>query len=72
MRSLEGFEQVKPTPDFRAEFVGKRTNQKLGQNTARKNHLEGRGTLEAEPRTKPAAEPQQEAKKPEVQNASEE
>jgi hypothetical protein len=41
------------------------------QYTARKNHLESCGTLEAEPRTTPAAEPQQ-ANKPEVQNPVEE
>jgi hypothetical protein len=40
-------------------------------NHAPKNHLEGRGTLEAERRGKPVAEPQ-EAKKAEVQSPSEE
>jgi hypothetical protein len=41
------------------------------QSTSRKNHLESRGTLETEPRTTRAAEPQQ-ANKPEVQNSLEE
>jgi hypothetical protein len=41
------------------------------QYAAPKNHLEGRGTLEAQPRSTPEAEPQ-EAKKAEVQSPSEE
>ena len=42
------------------------------QYTARRNNLEGRGPLAAEPTAKPAAQPQQEPKKPEIQSASEE
>lgn len=42
------------------------------QYTARKNQFPGRGTLAAQPRTEPAPEPQQETKKPEALNPSEE
>jgi hypothetical protein len=41
------------------------------QYAAPKNHLEGRGTLEAQPRSTPEAEPK-EAKKAEIQSPSEE
>jgi hypothetical protein len=42
------------------------------QSTARRNHLEGRGPLAAEPSAKAPAQPQQEAMKPQLQSPSEE
>jgi hypothetical protein len=42
------------------------------QYSARKTQVQGRGPLAAEQRAPPAAEPQQETKKPEAPNPSEE